>query len=411
MEDLENFALRLKNVYSDQSHPPENLKKIMRYMKKAKHSGIKSATLALNYSTFKIFSEWCAIPFDDLTEDDILNFLDYLNDYTYTRGGKKSNYSDASIHTFKINLKKFFGTIGKPEIANVFKDRARKLEEIDRKDLLAKSEIESLIQAANNARDKAIISTLYEAGCRRGELLAVRIKDLDFNDNGVKVTFPKGKTGKRILQLVYSASFLRAWCDVHPCRQEDGEPDPTAQLFVNLHGTIKKNGERVFDGLSEQGLYFQIQKIAKRINLKKKVNPHSFRHARATDLAEHMTEQQLKKFLGWTPNSAMASVYVHDPETDNAVLKMYGIETEKKQGNQLKVNRCPRCKDINPETSKFCGKCGLPLTQEAATTKETTIADYVQRAESDEILEMKRELEKQREEVSKLRRTMLKAGK
>ena len=34
----------------------------------------------------------------------------------------------------------------------------------------------------------------------------------------------------------------------------------------------------------------------------------------------------------------------------------------------MTVGRCPRCKEINPETSLYCGKCGLPL--KAASIKE-----------------------------------------
>ena len=60
----------------------------------------------------------------------------------------------------------------------------------------------------------------------------------------------------------------------------------------------------------------------------------------------------------------MAATYVHlsGEDTDPAIMRMYGIEEvkENKQG-ELKIFKCPRCKDLNPESAQFCVKCGLPF--------------------------------------------------
>lgn len=213
--------------------------------------------------------------------------------------------------------------------------------------------------------------------CRRGELLSCDIKDLDFDENGALLTFPVSKTGKRTVRLVYAASYLRAWVGVHPCRTSEGKPDSKAPLFVSMwsrEGTYKR--------LAAQGLYVQIQKIAKRAGITKKANPHAFRHARASDLAEHLTEQQLKKYLGWTAGSNMCAVYVHDPDADNAILKMNGIQIEDTHTDGLRVGKCPRCKELNPEKAVFCLKCGLPLTNEALNTEKTAETELLKLIEN-----------------------------
>jgi len=46
---------------------------------------------------------------------------------------------------------------------------------------------------------------------------------------------------------------------------------------------------------------------------------------------------------------------------DNAILKMNGINTDETHTDGLKVGRCPRCKELNPERAQWCNKCGLPL--------------------------------------------------
>ncbi|MFX1562184.1 MAG: hypothetical protein ACFFDP_02625, partial [Promethearchaeota archaeon] len=99
--------------------------------------------------------------------------------------------------------------------------------------------------------------------------------------------------------------------------------------------------------------------------------PHSFRHARSTHLASHLTEAQMKEYLGWVQSSKMASVYVHlsGRDVDKAVLKMHGIETQsdQKQDHVLVPRKCVRCNTSNPASNKFCSLCGLPLDEKAST--------------------------------------------
>ena len=67
-----------------------------------------------------------------------------------------------------------------------------------------------------------------------------------------------------------------------------------------------------------------------RAGIAKRVNPHSFRHARASNLANFLTEAQMKEYLGWVGDSRMASTYVHlsGRNIDNALFKLNGIKTE-----------------------------------------------------------------------------------
>lgn len=59
------------------------------------------------------------------------------------------------------------------------------------------------------------------------------------------------------------------------------------------------------------------KKAARKTKIRKRCNPHIFRHSRATLLAQHLTEAQLKQVFGWTQSSKMASVYVHLSGRDN----------------------------------------------------------------------------------------------
>jgi integrase/recombinase XerD len=39
--------------------------------------------------------------------------------------------------------------------------------------------------------------------------------------------------------------------------------------------------------------------------IKKAVNPHAFRHSRATFMAKHLKEPEMREFFGWGKDSEM----------------------------------------------------------------------------------------------------------
>lgn len=116
-----------------------------------------------------------------------------------------------------------------------------------------------------------------------------------------------------------------------------------------------------------------LKSVAKRAGIKKNIHPHLLRHSRATYLAKHLTEQQMKSELGWTAGSSMAAIYVHlsGKDRDEAILKMNGIEVQETVSDSaLKTIKCPRCREIQDKKAQFCFKCGLPLTKESDKTIE-----------------------------------------
>ena len=316
---------------------------------------MKEKTISTSTHTLTHFIEWCGDKqLESFTQDDVYDFLDYLDSYTFLRKGQKVGYSPATIRREKVIVKKFLAFV-KPELGEVIKLKVLK----DSKhpdDILSKDDIQKLIDACLTVRDKAMIAVFYESGGRKGEMLSVRLKHIVFDEHGAVLNIPKGKTGSRRIRLVYASSFLHQWIECHPLKG-----NREAFLFCSLHAP--------YGVISSTGISNQLHLLATRAGIpEEKVHPHNLRHSRATHLSEHLTEAQMKEYLGWTQGSNMTSVYIHlaGRDIDNAILKMHGISTEESTKDSLKVGRCPRCKEINPETSLYCGKCGLPLTDTAA---------------------------------------------
>ena len=67
--------------------------------------------------------------------------------------------------------------------------------------LLTNEEIERLVRAADNPRDRSIVWVLAESGIRIGELLSLHIGDIRFDKYSAIITV-SGKTGDRAVRLV-----------------------------------------------------------------------------------------------------------------------------------------------------------------------------------------------------------------
>lgn len=214
---------------------------------------------------------------------------------------ESSQYAEWTKHDFKIAIKKFWKWLKNceegypPEVRWVkatLKHHQKKLPD----EILTPAEIQRLIGSARTVRDKALISVLYESGCRIGELMGLKIKHVQFNDHGA-VIHVFGKTGSRRILLIDSVSCLSTWLSVHPTREI-----PESPLWVDNI----RNGLLHYESIAKI-----IRVAAKKANISKRVNPHSFRHARATHLAKVFTEAQMKEYFGWVQASNMANVYVH----------------------------------------------------------------------------------------------------
>lgn len=355
--------------YFEKSAPnmlPANFKSVREYIRRKKAKNVREQTLANQLLTLTQFGTWCRRLFLELDENDLLEYSEFLDRQTYMVKKKPRKYKVGTKYAKLATVKAFLKEIN-PEAVKSITIKSQSTKKLP-EDLMNKEEIENLLDNCPNARDRALIATLYESGMRKGELFSIKIKNVQFDENGTVITIPDGKTGARRIRLVFATSFLREWLEVHPLKNKR-----EADLFCSLREPYPR--------LTDSGLRTQLTKITKKAGVQKRTNPHSFRHARATHLAEHLTEQQLKKYLGWTEGSSMAAVYVHlsGKDIDNAILKMNGIQIEDTHTDGLKVGRCPRCKELNPETSAYCGKCGLPLQEEirASIEKDSTDADLL----------------------------------
>jgi len=197
------------------------------------------------------------------------------------------------------------------------------------------------------------------------------VKHISVDEHGATLIV-MGKTGMRRVRIIASQPALAEWLNNHPLKD-----NPDAPLWLII-GTKNKN-----EALTYEAFRMALQRLAERIELKKRIHAHLFRHSRASHLATNLTEAQMDHYLGWMPGSKMPAVYVHlsGRDVDKTLLKMHGIEVEEKQQEaKLKVRFCARCKERNSPVSRFCSRCGSPLDM------QTALQVQEERAKADELM-------------------------
>lgn len=282
--------------------------------------------------------------------------------------GEAHDPSDNAIQAYSVTLKRYYKWLLEddnkyPECVSWLKTTAgHKSREKKPDPNITPEEVNLLIGECRNARDKALISLLYDSGCRIGELLTMKIEDLEFDDYGAIISVT-GKTGYRKVRVVgNSIAYIRGWLANHPKSNAI-----SAWLFPDL-----TNFAHEMDYPSVRNL---LKKAASRAGIERRIYPHLFRHTRATLLAAKIGEAPLEKHMGWVHGSKMSQVYVNlsGKDVDNAILGAYGVKLKEtdKPLEEARPKKCPRCGTDNPSTAQRCGHCWLPLsTAEAIKQSE-----------------------------------------
>lgn len=284
--------------------------------------------------------------FSSLTKDDVVRVVSEIETETW---------SDWTKRDYKLLLKAFLLWAGKQEEVNWIK--LKRLKSLPN-ELISEQDVQKMIDAALNLRDKALIAMLYEGGFRISELGTMKVKDLSFDRWGA-IAMVNGKTGPRRVRLIWSLPYVAQWIDAHPLRQ-----DRNAPLWMKV-----KHG---MDGITYEDFRKLLQRIAVRAGVQVKVNPHNFRHSRSTHLASRLTESQMEEYLGWVQGSRMPSVYVHmsGRDLDADLLKMYGLEAESAKTTQMEILQCPYCKTVNVRGARVCMNCKRPIVLEEVMSLE-----------------------------------------
>lgn len=305
----------------------------------------------------KTISQILKKPLDKIDDKDVDNLLIYL---------RENNYRPHTIKDYKVVLRvflrnlddaKFAKILARKDLRAVFSMKERESMRINPTDVLTRDEKIALLNACNNPRDLALVGCLISSGCRISELGNARIKDVAFDDDGyiIWVTGSKG-TPKRPVRCVIDRQYMFDWLNKH----HPMKSDQYAPVWVNLNGSTGQ--------MKYQTIRKMLRGLKEKTGIRKRVNPHWFRHTQFTELLSSLPQAIVEKQMGVVPGSKVISTYSHVGY--DVVREKIDARYGKGNGNnsesiakQLSVEpkKCFGCGRENAPNYVYCEGCKLPL--------------------------------------------------
>ncbi len=179
----------------------------------------------------------------------------------------------------RINAIKFYyeKVLGKDKL---YIDIERPKHERKLPKVLGKEEVKQIIECTENLKHKCILSLIYSAGLRRGELINLKISDIESSQKLVRIEQAKGKKDRYSLLSKNVLDLLRAYYK---------EFKPQKWLFEGTPG-----GQ-----YSPSSVTKVLNRSVQKANIKKRVTPHMLRHSFATHLLEQGVDiRTIQELLG-----------------------------------------------------------------------------------------------------------------
>jgi site-specific recombinase XerD len=256
--------------------------------------GLSESTLKNYTRNVKMFLNYCNRPIEGLDENDVRRFLGHLITEKKLAPRTVNNHSSSIRFFFAVGLNRQMNYLQIP-LMKVPKDLP---------ELMTREEVHALIDCCTNKKHHALLLLAYGSGLRSGEIIRLRVRDIDSKEMRV---FVKGGKSNRDHYAILSQTTLDAlreyWRVFRP-------NSPQGWLFP---------GFRNIGHLTRAAIALAFDTCAERANITKEVSPHSLRHAFATHLLEDGVDIiKIKELLGHTRiNSTL--VYLHLANTTKGI--------------------------------------------------------------------------------------------
>ena len=245
-----------------------------RFMRQLQLRAYSDSTIRTYRNEFTVFLQTLGkVPAKDLTVERIKDYLVYCQ--------QTLKLSENTIHS-RMNALKFYyeNVLGREKF---FFDIPRPKKPLLLPKILNESELKRMFSAVKNIKHKAILFTAYGAGLRVGEVVRLRICDIDSKRMEIFVQRAKGKKDRVVNLSMLVLDILRQYIKLE-------RPRPVYYLFNG------PDGRGPYSERSAQKIFQRAKDMA---GIKKEVGFHSLRHSFATHLLEKGIDvKYIKELLG-----------------------------------------------------------------------------------------------------------------
>ncbi len=384
MKDIHDYAKRLASAKRRLAQLPD-AELHLNFIAHLEAIGQSTGRAAKYANHICALTKRCPLQATSATRADVEKVIAWINTQPY----KSSTKADLRRVVKKLVQYAKVGRCDKsaptpPEAAWIVIGKSDKDSRVKPEALITPEELNAMINATQNERDRALVTVLFEAALRPGELLTMCVGSVQFSADYCIITV-NGKTGIKRIPLVVSTKPLLDWLSKHP-RSKDADAPLWASLGNNSKG----------DCVSYYYMRKMLKTVGKRADLKKDIWPYVFRHSCLTAMAKVFTESKLELYAGWVQGSKMTRRYVHFSARDleEAVLELHGLAKKDEAKRAFRLEECPRCREKNQPESVRCSYCGFIL--------DRTLAEELEQKTAERELEVQARLQKLEQTITAL---------
>lgn len=158
--------------------------------------------------------------------------------------------------------------------------------------VLSREEISQVLSATDNLKHRSILMLAYSSGLRIGEVINLKLHDIDSSRMQVRIIKGKGKKDRYTILSESTLALLR-------------------QYYANYRPKIWLFEGPKFKQYSSSSIQKIFKRSCKKINLNKSVYFHCLRHSFATHLLEQGVNIQILQHLLGHSNPKTTCVYLH----------------------------------------------------------------------------------------------------
>lgn len=190
--------------------------------------------------------------------------------------------------------------------------------------VLSKEEVIELIRVTKNLKHRICIALIYSSGLRIGELIHLKLRDIDLQTQHLKIQLAKGRKDRYVPIANVMMPMLHNYLTTY---------EPTKYLIEgNDEGTP----------YSPESIRKFLRKSCKLAGITKRVTPHTLRHSYATHLLENGTDiRYIQELLGHSrPETTMVYTHVRSQDLQKITnpLDLFVKQIELQQKNNTIFN-------------------------------------------------------------------------
>lgn len=160
--------------------------------------------------------------------------------------------------------------------------------------VLSQAEILAILDACASFRDRVILTVLYSAGLRLGEVCRLEVRDIDSSRMLLHIRAAKGQRDRYAPLSPIALTLLRSWY-----RQSH----PQGLLFPLIKDPLRP--------INHSTVQRALKSAVGRAGITKRVSPHTLRHSFATHLMEQATAMPVIQQMLGHAHRRTTEIYMH----------------------------------------------------------------------------------------------------